>query len=102
MKKQPFILIDHFDSKGRYIPQTVPSHLQPFYFTFSKDSLHAKKCVKIWAENWDEARERMNNFYGIDRWAFQYDTETWTNEEGKTRAALHGLSETEIKPLIKE
>jgi len=102
MKKQPFIPIDFFDKEGRYIKQTVPSHLQPFWFTFSKDSIHAKKCVKIWAESWEEARERMNNFYGKGRWAFQYDTECWMHEDGITRAEKHELSEIEIKPLIKE
>lgn len=102
MEKQPLIPIVFFDSNGKFIEQTPPSHLLPFWFTFSKDSPNAKRCVKIWAENWDRARELMNNFYGVGRWAFQYDTESWTNEEGKTRKELHNYLETEITPTIKE
>lgn len=101
MSKKPFIPIDYFDEKGQFIQQTVPSHLQPFYFTFCKSSPNTKKYVLIHAESWDRARELMNTFYGIGNWAFQYDAESWINEEGHTRAELHELSKIEITPTTK-
>ena len=57
---------------------------QYWIFTFgqAKDTYgnRAGKAVKIFANSYGEAREKMFERYG-DRWAFQYSAEEWKRFE---------------------
>lgn len=102
MKKQPLIPLDMFDKNGKLRETYIPENSQPYYFTFPKCSVNSGKYVKLYAETSEDAKERMNCFYGVGRWAFQFDLNDWTCEDGKTVGERFNLTEIEIKPLKNE
>ena len=57
------------------------SNMKPYYFTFGFGQRYENCFTVIYAKDRNEARDKMFEAHG-NKWAFQYDEESWFNKDG--------------------
>lgn len=62
-------------------------------FTFGVGQKHEGKCVKVYADDYGDARQKMVDKYGRE-WAFQYSAAQWA--DWKKRRPFYVPLEEEI------
>ena len=74
--------------------------IMKWYFTFGFSQKLENCFTVIEAQNEEEARMKMVDFYG-QNWAFQYDENQWITESGKIQQQKYNLKEIKFGTLNK-
>ena len=66
-------------------------------FTFGSGQQYEGKCVRVFADDFMEARQKMIDRYGIE-WGFQYSSDEW--EEMRNDPKRYWDMEEEIESIV--
>lgn len=70
--------------------------MKKYIFTFGFNHANKGYCQPIYAKSYDKAREKMFEIHG-DKWAFQYDGDTWDGYKNDTDRCWD--LEKELEPI---